>query len=83
MQVLDATICVSHTFEVVRQAKLATVVCLWYFDPVRRRRVNSSPNPKPRTYLNLRGGMGVVLLGLISSPALHLGRGVGALRQLC
>ena len=75
--------CVAHTFEVVRQEKVATVVCLWYVDPFRRRRVNSSLNPKPRTYLNLRGGMGVVFLRLISSPALHLGRGGGTLRQLC
>ena len=80
---MAAIMCVSHTFEVVQQAKVATVVCIWYVDPVRRRRVNLSPNPIPLTYLILRGWMGVVVLRLISSPALHLGRGGGNLRQMC
>ena len=66
MQVLASTIRVSHTFEVVRQAKVADVFHLGDIDPIRRRRVNGSPNPKPWPYLHLWGGVWVVLLRLIS-----------------
>ena len=73
--------CVANTFEVVRQEKVEAVVCLGYVDPIQRRLVNSSPNSKPRPYLHLWGGVGVVLLCLIPS-VLCLGRGVGACRQM-
>ena len=60
-----STIRVAHTFEVLRQAKVAAVICLGYVDPVRFRLVDSSPNSKPQTYLHLRGGVGVVHMCLI------------------
>ena len=69
---------VAHTFEEVRQAKLEAVVYLGYVYPDRRGLVDHSPNPKTRTYLHLWGGVGVVLLCLISPAALYLGRGGGA-----
>ena len=72
MQLTAATMRVSHTFDVVRQANVAAIFCLGYVDPVRRRLVDRSPNPKPRPYLHLWVRVGVVLLCMIP-PALRLG----------
>ena len=47
-----------------------------YVDPVFRRLVNSSSNPKLRPYLHLWGGVGDLLMCLIP-PTLCLGRGGG------
>ena len=81
MQVLDTTMCIAHTFEVVGQEKVAAVVRLGDVDPDCFHLVNISPNPKPRPYLHLWGRVGVVFLYLIP-PDLHLGRGAGACHQL-
>ena len=59
---------------------MTVVVCLGDFDPVRRRRVDSIPNPKPWPYLHLWGGVRVVILCLIPTD-IRLGRGGGACRQ--
>ena len=75
MQVPFNTMSVTHTFDVVRQAKLATVVFLGYVYPICFRLVNRSPNPKCRLYLHLWGGVGVLLLFLISPAALRLWHG--------
>ena len=69
MRALDATMCVAHKFEVVRQAKVASVVCLGDIDPVLCRPVNFSPNLKPRPDLHLRGGVGFLLPRLIPPAA--------------
>ena len=66
-----ATMCVAHAFEVVQQAKVASVVRLGFFDPDRRHLVDSNPNPKPWLYMHLLGGVGVVFLFLIT-PDLRL-----------
>ena len=76
-----ATMCVAHAFEVVQQAKVASVVRLGFFDPDRRHLVDSSPNPKPQPYLHMWGGVGAVLLCRIP-PDLRLGSGGGACRRL-
>ena len=55
---------------------MADVVCLGYTDPIHRRLVNCSLNPKPRIYLHLWGGVVVLLLLLISLAALRPWRGV-------
>ena len=68
MSVPASTMFVAHTFEVVQQAKVATVVRLGDINPVCRRLVNSSPNTKPRTYLHLWGGVGAVPSSSCSAP---------------
>ena len=62
MLVPAATMRVSNTFEVVRQAEVAAVVHMGDVCPVCRRCIYGRPNPKPRTYLHLWGGVWVVLL---------------------
>ena len=68
---LASTVRVAQTFDVVRQEKLAAVVHLGDVNPVRRRFIDGCPNPEPWSYLNLRGGVGIMLLYLIP-PALLL-----------
>ena len=51
--------------------------------PFRRRCVDVRPNPKPRPYLYLWGGVWIVLLHLVTPPALRLGRGGVLCRLLC
>ena len=75
MLVSAATMRVAHTFEVVRQAKVVDVVRLGYFYPVCQLCADGRPNPKPRPYFNLAGGVWVMLLHLVPSPALLLGCG--------
>ena len=58
---------VAHTFEVLPQAKVASVVRLGNIDPVCRRLVNGCPNPEPRTYLQLQRRVGVMFLHLVST----------------
>ena len=77
MRVPTDTMCVSHTFDVVKQAKVAAVIRLGDVEPVCRHLVYGSSDPEPWTYLHLRGGVGVLLRLLISPAALRLGvRGV-------
>ena len=54
---------------------MAFVVRLGGVYPVCRRCVDGRPSPKPRPYLYLWGGVWVVILHLVPSPALLLGRG--------
>ena len=82
MQVPAATMRVAHTFDVVRQATVAAVVRLVYVDPICLHLVDCSPNPKPRPYLHLWGGVGVLLLCLISPANLRLCCGGGAFLRL-
>ena len=74
--------CVAHTFEVVLQAKVAAVVRMGDVDFVHCRRIDSIPNLKPRLYLHLWGGVGLLLLLLIIVADLRLVRGGGACRRL-
>ena len=83
MQVTAATMNVAHTFELVQQAEVAAVVYLGDVYPFRRRCVDVRPNPKPRPYLYLWGGVWIVLLHLVTPPALRLGRGGVLCRLLC
>ena len=53
MQVMAATMRVTHTFEVVLQEELAAVVCMGDVYPVHRRCVDGRNNPKPWPYLHL------------------------------
>ena len=71
--------CVTHTFEVVRKAKVAAVVCQGDIEPVRLCLVYRRSDPEPRTYLHLWGGVGVQLRFLVSPEALHLGSWGGCL----
>ena len=73
---------VAHNFYVVQQATVAAVVRLGHADPIRHRLVDRSPNPKPWAYLHLWGGVGVMLLFLISPASLRLWRGDGACLRL-
>ena len=57
---------------------MAAVIHMGDVKPVHRRRVDSSPNQKPRLYLHLWGGVGVLLLLLILMSELRLVRGGGA-----
>ena len=75
MQVTTTTRCVAHTFEVVRQAEVAAVICLGNTHPFRRRCINFRPNPKPLTYLHLWGRMRIVFLHLVPPLDLRLGLG--------
>ena len=84
MQVPSTTMRVAHTFEVVRQAKVVSVFSQGYINPVCRCLINGRSNPELRPYLHLWGGVGVLLLFLISPAALCLCRGSGAfLRMEC
>ena len=76
-----ATMCVAHTFEVIRQVKVTAIFRLGNVNPTCRRRINSSLNPKPRPYLHLWVRLGVVFLCLIP-PALCLGCGGVACSRL-
>ena len=75
MQVTATIICVAHNFEVVRKAEVAAVVYMGNVCAVCRRCIDSLPNPKPRPYLYLWGGLWIVLLHLDIPPYLRLGRG--------
>ena len=80
MRVPAAKMHVAHTFEVVRKAKVASIffqrdiepvcLCIFYF----------RSDPEPRTYLHLRGRVGVLLRLLVSPEALHLGSWGGCLQ---
>ena len=72
---------VAHTFEVLLQAKVAAVVHLGDVEDTYCCRIDRSPNPKPRPYLHLWGGVGVVFLCLIP-PDLRLEHGGGASRHM-
>ena len=74
---------VANTFEVVQQAEVAAVVYLGDVDPFRRRCINVRPNPKPRTYLHLWGGLWILLLNLVTPLDLRLGCGGVPCRLLC
>ena len=78
VQVPAATMCVAHTFEVVRKEKVTAIVRQGNIDPVFRLLVYRRSDPEPRTYLHLRNGVGVLLRLLISPAALHLGSWEGA-----
>ena len=69
--------CVAHTFEVVQQETVASVVHMGEVYPARCCLVNSSPDQKPRTYLHLWGRVKFFFLCLIT-PAMYLRRGGGA-----
>ena len=73
MQVLSATTCVAHTFEVVQSAKVAAVVCQGDIDPVRRSLVYRCSDTEPWSYLHLRGTVVVLLRLLVFPAALNLG----------
>ena len=81
---LADTMRVAHTFEVVKQAKVVAVICKEDIDPVCRCLVYCRLDPEPQTYMYLRGGVGVLLLPLVSTAALRLGSWGGACRwQRC
>ena len=67
---------VAHTFEVVKQANVAAIVCLGDVYPVCHHCVNGRPNPKPHPNLHLWVGVRVVILHLVTSTTLSLGCGV-------
>ena len=73
MQVPAATMRVAHTFEVVRQKKVAAVVCQGNIDLVFCCLVYCRSNPEPWNYLHMKGGVGVLLHLLVSPAALRLG----------
>ena len=52
---------------------MAAVIRQWYVNSVPCHLVYCRADPEPRTYLHLRGGVGVMLRLLISSAALQLG----------
>ena len=52
---------------------MEAVFCQGDIDPVRLCLVYRRSDPEPRTYLNLRGGLGVLLRLLVSPEALRLG----------
>ena len=75
MEVMAATMRVTHTFAVVLQEELAAVVCMGDVYPVHRRCVDGRHNPKPWPYLHLWGGVWIFLLHLVTPMDLRLGRG--------
>ena len=81
MQVTAATMHVAHTFEVVRQAKVATVVRLGDANPVRRRCVDGRPNPKPGPICMCGAGCG--LCSCTWLPLLPFAWGVELLPSAC
>ena len=86
MKVTASTMRVEHIFKVVQQEEVAAVVrlgdvCPVY--PVFRLCVDGRPNPKTRTYLNLWGGVWIVLLYLVTPPYLCLGLGGVAFHLGC
>ena len=83
LRVTAAKMSVAHTFELVRQAEVETVVYLGNIHPFLRRRVNCSPNPKPPPYLHLWGGVWIVLLHLVHPMSLGLGCGGVPCRLCC
>ena len=62
VQVWAATIRVAHTFEAVKQATVVAVICQGDIDPVIRCLVYCRLYHEPRTYMNLRGRVGVLPL---------------------
>ena len=78
MQIPTATMSVANTFEVVRQGKVAAIVRQVGIDPVLRCLIYLCLDPEPRTYLYLRGGVGVLIRILVSPAALRLGSWGGA-----
>ena len=83
MRVTAATIFIAHTFGVVQQAEVAAVVHLGDVFTVCRSCVYGRTNPKPQPYLHLWDGVLIVLLHLVTPPALRLGRGGVACRLGC
>ena len=83
VQLMSSTMCVAHTFEVVLQKEVAAVVYLGDFYPILRRCVDGSPDPKPRPYLHLWGGVWIVLLHMVTPLALRLEHGGVLFRRWC
>ena len=72
---------VAHTFEVIRQEKVASVVRQGGIDPVHRCLVYLCSDPEPQTYLHLGVGVVVLIRLMVSPAALCLGSWGGACRR--
>ena len=83
MQVPAATMHVAHTFEVIKQAEVTTVVRLRDVYPICHHCINGRQNTKPRPYLHLWGRVWVVLMPLVPYTALRLGHGSVTCRLGC
>ena len=76
MKVTASTMRVAHIFKVVRKEEVGAVVRLGDVCPVHpvfRLCFDGRPNPKTRPYLNLWGGVWIVILYLVTPPDLCLG----------